>query len=127
MLPLSPMFGGEMRYFARLNPLRAYVDLRNYLRSRPLHEVIFFFLAIVMTTVVMLGFLHDYRAQEKAYHREITYFQSWKLDRSDGDIRAQMKLDEPKRQAERREIDRLNRERQAAAKRLDEKLSAWGL
>lgn len=124
------MLLATMQYFSRLNPIRAFVDLRDYLRQRPIHEVIFLFLAIVTTTVIVLGFLIDYRAQEKAYKRDIVYFQSWPLDRSDADIKAQVKIDAPKREAQQREIDRvnrLNRERQAAAKRLDDKLNSWGL
>ncbi len=115
-----------MQFFARLSPFRAVRDLRLFLHQRQKHELIFLFIAIIMTSLLLIGFWKDSRI-EKEYRPDIVYVQQWRLDRTDAEIRAQQAIDGPIKQ---KQIDAMNKalaERQAAFKRLDDKMTKWGL
>lgn len=115
-----------MQFFARFAPLRAINDLRAYLAQRQPYEVIFLFLAIVVTTLVIVGFVHDSH-EERVYKREIVYFESWPASRSDAEIKAQQARDLPKELARKAEIERRAKARQESFKKLDDNLKKWGL
>ena len=115
-----------MGFFSRFSPLRAYRDLRLFLSYRRPYELGFLALAMAITGFFIYAFLHD-SSIEPVYKRDIVYFEQWPADRTDAQIRAQQKIDEPiKRQrlAEQRAADE---ERRASFKRLDKKLEGWGL
>lgn len=120
------MLCGAMRYFARFSPFRAIQDLRIFLSQRQSYELVFLFLSIVVTTLLIAGFIHDSH-EERVYKREITYFQSWPLTRTDEEIRAQQKIDLPKELARKAEAERRAKERQEQFKRYDDALKKWGL
>lgn len=115
-----------MQYFARFAPVRAVNDLRRYLAQRHPYEIGFLFLSIVITTLLILGFLVDSR-MEKPYKREIQYFESWNADRSREEIRAAQLRD----MAIRTKLDvtreKAMADRKAAFKRVDDKLTSMGL
>lgn len=115
-----------MSYFARFSPFHAIRDLRVFLRHRSRYELVFLVIAMVVTGVIVAGFVHDSH-QARPYRREIIYVQQWPADRSDGQIIAQQKLDSVARAREKAELDKLQKARQAEFKKLDDKLKAWGL
>ena len=76
-----------MQFFARMSPLRAVRDLRLFLRQRQKHELIFLFLSIFITGLLLIGFAKDSKI-EKEYRPNIVYVQQWTLDRTDAEIKA---------------------------------------
>lgn len=115
-----------MHFFARLSPIRAVRDLRLFLHQRQKHELIFLFVSIVMTGLLLIGFWKDSRV-EKEYRPDIVYVQQWRLDRTDAEIRAQQAIDAPIKQKQIDAQKKFAAERQASFKRLDDKMKAWGL
>ncbi len=115
-----------MRYFARFSPFRAIQDLRLFLASRQRYELAFLFISIVLTTLLIAGFVKDSHI-EKTYKREIIYVQNWRADRSDAEIKA----DQLKDMATRTKLDAMQEkamaDRKASFKRVDDKLTSWGL
>ena len=116
----------RMQFFTRLSPIRAIRDLRLYLHQRQPHELGFLALAVVMTGLLLIGFMKDSRV-ERVYKPDIVYVQQWTLDRTDDQIRAQQKIDQAKKDKEQAELKRRQAETQAEFKRLDDKLERWGL
>lgn len=115
-----------MSRFSRYNPLVGLRDLRLFLHSRQKHELIFAFLAIVTTVVVITGFLVDTRDLEAPYKRDIQYVQSWPMNRTDAEIIAAQKADEKTRAAEEAKRKELAAKNHAALKRIDDTLNRWG-
>lgn len=115
-----------MNFFARMSPFRAVRDLRLFLHQRQKHELIFLFVSVVMTSLLLIGFWKDSRV-EKVYRPEIVYVEQWRLDRTDAEIRAQQAIDGPIKQKKIDEMNKALAERQAAFKRLDDKMTKWGL
>ncbi|MFD1789643.1 hypothetical protein ACFSC3_18975 [Sphingomonas floccifaciens] len=115
-----------MRYLARFSPFRAIQDLRLYLASRQKYELVFLFVSIVLTTLLIAGFVKDSRV-EKVYKRDIVYVENWRADRSDAEIKAGQLRD----MATRTKLDAMQEkamaDRKASFKRVDDKLSSWGL
>ena len=123
--PLSYL-GGAMQFLARFSPFRAIRDLRVFLSYRQPYELGFLALAVVLTTAIIAGLLHDSHV-ERPYQRNIVYAESWPLDRSDAEIRAQQKIDAPIEAKRKAEQERILAERRAVFKRYDDKLNKWGL
>lgn len=115
-----------MHFFARMSPLRAVRDLRLFLHQRQKHELIFLFLSIFITGLLLIGFAKDSKI-EKEYRPNIVYVQQWTLDRTDAEIKAQQAIDAPIKQKRIDEEKRRREERQAAFKRLESKMDKWGL
>ena len=115
-----------MQFFARFSPIRAVQDLRLFLSLRQPHELAFLFLSIVITTLLIAGFVKDSRV-ERPFKRDIQYFSSWPADRSD----AQIKLDQIRDMALKTKTDATLEKRQAdlkaSFKRVDDKMTQWGL
>lgn len=116
-----------MAIFPRpVSPVRAINDLRQFLSQRERHELIFAFLAVILTTLLIAGFYVDSRV-DKPWKRDIQYFQSWPADRSDEQIRAQLAID-MKRNAElRAKAEKLKQERMRQFQKLDKQLDDLGL
>lgn len=115
-----------MALLRRLSPYHAIRDLRAFLIERRPHELAFFALSIVLTGLLIAGFVVDSRV-ERPYRRNILYVQSWPATRSDAEIRAQQKIDGVEQTRREAEFKRRQLERQASFKRLDDKLKAMGL
>ena len=115
-----------MTFFSRFNPLRAIRDLRAFLAQRKPYEVVFMGLAVAITWTVILVFARDTHV-EREYKPDIIYVQSWPLNRSDAEIRAQQAKDLPAERARKAEIERRQKERQEKFKRIDDKLRSWGI
>lgn len=118
--------GGTMRYLARFSPFRAVYDLRLFLAQRQKHELGFFFLAIVLTTLLIAGFVKDSRVA-KPYKRDIVYVENWRADRSSEEIRAAQLRD----MATRTKLDAMREkamaDRKESFRKVDDKLTSWGL
>ena len=116
-----------MGFFSRLNPFTAVRDLRQFLAMRQKHELIFGFLSIVVTTLLIVGFYLDSQGLKKPWKREIIYVEDWPLDRTDEQIRAQQKIDMEKKKAQQAELEKRRRERQAEFKKIDDALERLGI
>lgn len=115
-----------MRYLDRFSPIRAYRDLRFFLSHRQPYELGFFVLAMMVTSLVVAGFVRDSNIP-KPYKKNIIYVKQWPLTRTNAEIVAQQKIDNVVRAKERAEIERQQKDLQAQWKRLDDKLKAVGL
>lgn len=115
-----------MQFFTRLSPVRAIQDLRLFLHQRERYELVFFFLSIVITTLLIAGFVHDSHV-EKPYKRDIQYFESWSADRSSADIRADQVRDMAIKTKRDVTIEKKQADLKAGFKRVDDKLNSWGL
>lgn len=115
-----------MRYFARFSPLAALRDLRAFLSHRQPYELWFGILAIVVTGLLLVGFVKDSRV-EKRYEPNIIYVDQWKADRSDAEIVAKQKVDQVEIDRLKAERDQRMKDRQDQFKRLDERLKKYGL
>ena len=115
-----------MRYFTRLSPFVAYRDLRTFLSYRQAHELWFGILAIILTGLLLVGFLIDSRG-ETVYKSNIIYVQSWPLSRSDREIIAQQKIDQVKRDREDAELRARQLKLQRQFQVLDNQLKAAGI
>ena len=97
-----------------------------FLSHRRPFELGFLFLAIVLTTLIIAGFVHDSHIP-KPYKRDIIYVENWRADRSDADIRARLAKDAPVEKARRDAFIKAQEERKAAFKRYDDALKKWGI
>ncbi|OYY71970.1 MAG: hypothetical protein B7Y47_05395 [Sphingomonas sp. 28-63-12] len=115
-----------MRYFARFSPLHAIRDLRVFLSHRHPYELGFLALAMVITTALIAGFVHDSHA-ERPYVRNIIYVEQWPATRTEAEILARQKIDQVGERARKAEIVRQQKAVQADFKKLDDRLKAMGL
>lgn len=122
----SRHYVGSMQFFARMSPLRAVRDLRLFLHQRQKHELIFLFLSVLLTGLLLIGFAKDSKV-EKVYRPEIIYVQQWRLDRTDAEIIAQQAIDAPIKQKQIDEENRRRAELRASFQRAEDKLKKWGL
>lgn len=116
----------SVTYFSRFSPVRAIRDLRFFLAQRQRHELIFLFLSIFITAMLLAGFYVDSRV-ERVYKRDIQYFDSWSLNRTDAEIVAKQKVDQAAREKRLAKIRAKELERQRSFQRLDKSLERWGL
>lgn len=116
-----------MSFLQYFSPTGAWRDLRGFVTTRQPHQVGFFFAALLGTVVIGVGMLYESRIPPKPYHRDIIYFQQWRADRTDAQIVAQQKIDGVKQAADARELKRLQAERRAQFKRVNDGLKAYGL
>lgn len=117
---------GDVRYLSRFSPFAAVRDLRLFLSHRQPYELWFGILAILVTAVILVGFVKDSRI-EKEYKPNIIYVKQWRADRSDTEITAQQKVDQVEVDKRNAEIERRRKQRQDEFKRLDERLKRYGL
>ena len=115
-----------MGSFSRFSPVRAYRDLRLFLRGRQPYELGFLALAMLVTGFLIYAFSKDSYA-EREYRPNIVYVEQWPADRTDAQIEAQQKIVAPikaKAVAEQKAREDAQRE---SFKRLDDKLKAMGI
>jgi len=115
-----------MPFLQKLAPGPAIRDLRSFLRARKRHQIGALAISAVLVAGIIYGFFKDSRFFPE-YKANITYFQSWPLDRSDAEIEAQMKIDNEKRAKLKAERDKKQKARQAEFQQIDNTLSGWGL
>ncbi len=113
-------------FFARLSPIRAIQDLRSYLASRRPFEVVFLVAAFMLTTLIIIAFVIDSRV-ERPYKRDIVYFESWPENRSSAQIRAAQARDMAVRTKRDVTYEKRQADLKASFKRLDDKLTKWGI
>lgn len=113
-------------YFARFSPLRAVRDLRHFFATRESYHWRMMALSAAIVFAIFVGFIHDSR-WERPYKPNIIYVEQWPASRSDAEIQAQLAIDKVAKTKRLAEEKRLQDEQQAAYKRLDNKLKAWGL
>ena len=126
VLRLPRPYLARMQFFARLSPLRAIRDLRFFLAQRQPYELVFLFLAVVITGVILIAFAKDSAIQPE-YRPDIIYVKQWTLDRTDAQIRAQQAIDEPIKQRKLDEQRKRQAEMQAEFKKLDDRLTKLGI
>lgn len=118
-----------MRWFKPDRPVSAtgaLADLRNVLRIRHGYQWWFLFAAAVTTGLILFGFYKD--SYFKApYKREIIYFQNWRADRTDAEIIAQQKIDEPIRQKRIEEEKARAEKKRQEFKKIDDALKEYGI
>ena len=114
-----------MRYLSRFSPFAAFRDLRLFLSHRQPYELWFGILAILVTALLLIAFVKDSRF-EKAYKPNIIYVEQWRADRTDGQIVAQQRADQPAIDQRKAELEARQKERRAQFKRLDERLEKYG-
>lgn len=114
------------QFFARMSPIRAWHDLRLFLSTRQPHDFWFLIASITITTFLIWAFVHDSYA-EKEYRPKITYFQQWRLDRTDAEIVAQQKIDKPIRDAQVAAQREREEKLRASFKRMDDQMTRLGL
>lgn len=115
-----------MSFFSRFAPFGALMDLRRYLARRQPYEVGFLFAAIAITSLVVTLIANDSKSIEVPYKRNIIYVEQWRADRTTAEIVAQQQIDQVKRDADKAELDRLQKKRQAEFKAVDDKLKEYG-
>jgi hypothetical protein len=118
------MFRQLLQYFS---PTRAWADLRLYFTTRRPHQLGFMGVALALTYVMVMGILYESKVPPKPYHRDIIYVQQWRADRTDAEIIAQQKIDGVEQTRRANELKRLEAERRAQFKKVDDGLKAWGL
>ncbi|WP_404373406.1 hypothetical protein AB5I39_07950 [Sphingomonas sp. MMS24-J45] len=109
------------------SPIRAWRDLRTYLVTRRPHQLGFMALSLVLTYTMILGTLDVSRMPKPAYHRDIIYVQQWRADRTIAEIVAQQKIDGVEQTRREKELKRLQDERKAQLKKLDDTLKSYGI
>lgn len=114
-----------MQYLSRFSPVRAYKDLRRFFADRGPVELGFLVLAMAITLTLIWAFARDSDI-EATYRPDIIYVEQYTLDRTDAQIVAQQKIDQVEKRKRVAEIERRAAERQAAFKRLDDKLESYG-
>ena len=123
----KPHYLGVMAIFPRpVSPFRAIRDLRTYLAQRQKHELIFAFLSVAVTAVILAGFYVDSKF-ETPWKRNIQYVESWPLDRSLEQVRAQQKIDQAAKKIRQAEFEKKKQERMQEWQRLDKKLEDLGI
>ncbi|UZK65279.1 hypothetical protein [Sphingomonas sp. M1-B02] len=115
-----------MTFLRFFSPIHAARDLRFFLSQRKPHELGFVMLSLTLTGIILWMFVKDSHF-ERPYKREIIYVESWPLDRSLEQIRAQQAIDEPIRQARIAELEKKRKARQAEFKKVDDWLTARGI
>lgn len=115
-----------MTFFSRFAPVRAWRDFRNFLLSRQKYELAFLFVALLGTSAIIGLFLAD-SPPEVRPERQIIYVQSWPLNRTDAEIKAQQKIDSVEKAKQMDELQKLQKARQEQFKRVDDALRKWGI
>ena len=115
-----------MNFFRRISPIKAFADLRGYLRRRRPHEMVFLALAFALTLGMFQLFMIDTRIV-RPYTRDIVYVEQWRADRTNAQIIAQQKIDLPKEKAALDAQAKADAQRRLAFKHMEDQLKAVGL
>ncbi|MEZ0242635.1 MAG: hypothetical protein ACAH11_04625 [Sphingomonas sp.] len=111
-----------MSFLKRLSPGPA---LR-FLRTRKRYQIGALVISSVLVVGIVYGFFRDSRFFPE-YKPNITYFKSWRLDRSDAEIQAQMAIDKARHDKLRAERDKKLKARREEFQKIDNTLTGWGL
>ena len=106
--------------------MRGAGDLRTFLAGRTRFDLLLLIPSAVLTGLLVYAFFKDYDIKPD-YKPNIIYVQSWPLDRSDAEIRAQQRIDQAKKKREDAEIARRQKEIQAQFKKYDDALKKYGI
>ena len=124
--PRRNAYLGGMAIFPRpVSPFRAIRDLRVFLAQRQKHELVFAFLSVFLTVMLIAGFYVD-SSFKTPWKRKIQYVESWPLDRSLAQIKAQQKIDQAAKKIREAELEKRRQEKMAQFKKLDKKLDDLG-
>jgi hypothetical protein len=115
-----------MSRFSRYNPLAGINDLRRFLASRQKHELVFAFLSVFVTLTIIVGFYLDSGDLKKPWQRDITYVESWPLNRTDAEIVAAQKADMKNRAIREAAEKKRQEENRQSLKKIDDALTRWG-
>jgi hypothetical protein len=118
---------GAMNFLRYISPLRAWRDMRTYIVTRRPHQLGFMGLALALTYVMVVGVIYESKIPPKPYHRDIIYVQQWRADRTDAEIIAQQKIDGVEQTRQANELKRLEAERRAQFKKVNDGLKAYGI
>lgn len=110
----------------RFQPAGAWADLRYFLKHRQPHQIVFFTLAVALTVLALLAFVHDSHFVPE-YHRDIVYVKQWRLDRTNAEIIAQQKIDGIEQTRRVGEEKRRQEANHQALKKIDDGLRRWGI
>ena len=123
--PRFPIFAG-MQFFSRFSPIRAYKDLRLFLAGRQPYELGFLALAMGVTGFFVYAFMRNDSPPEP-YSPNIIYFNNYRADRTDAQIKAQQAID--KVEQDKRIAAQKAREEKLRSqfKQVDDAMSKWGL
>ncbi|GHH18939.1 hypothetical protein GCM10008023_25440 [Sphingomonas glacialis] len=116
-----------MNFLRYISPLRAWRDMRTYIVTRRPHQLGFMGLALALTYVMVVGVIYESKIPPKPYHRDIIYVQQWRADRTDAEIIAQQKIDGVEQTRQANELKRLEAERRAQFKKVNDGLKAYGI
>ena len=115
-----------MSFFARLSPIRAINDLRAYLAGRPVYDLVFLALAVVITAFLVYLFARN-DIPPPPYKPDIIYAEQWPLSRTDAEIRAAQIVDQKVKDKRLAEQKAAEDKRRAEFKKMDDALTRWGL
>jgi hypothetical protein len=125
--PYGPYFP-SMSYFSRFNPLVAFADLRDFIRQRQRHELIFAVLSVCVTGGILLDFAIDAMHLEKPYVPvEVNYVKQWPANRTLAQVRAQQKIDAAQAKIDKAKKDEAEKARRAEFQKIDEAMNRMGL
>lgn len=116
-----------MRFWSFFSPTRAWRDMRSYVVTRRPHQLGFMGVALALTYVMVVGVIYESKIPPKPYHRDIIYVQQWRADRTDAEIVAQQKIDGVEQTRQENELKRLEAERRAQFKKVNDGLKAYGI
>lgn len=116
-----------MQFWNSISPIRAWREARAYITTRRPHQLGFMGVALAMTYVMVVGIIYESKIPPKPYHPTIIYVQQWRADRSDAEIIAQQKIDGIEQTRRENELKRLQAERRAQFKKVNDSLKAYGL
>ncbi len=116
-----------MKFWSFFSPTRAWRDMRSYVVTRRPHQLGFMGLALALTYVMVVGVIQESKIPPKPYHRDIIYVQQWRADRTDAEIIAQQKIDGVEQTRQANELKRLQAERRAQFKKVNDGLKAYGI
>lgn len=117
----------HMSFLRSVSPSAAWRDMRNVFTQRRRHQLGIMGVALALSYVMLMGIIYESKIPPKPYHREIQYVQQWRADRTDGEIIAQQKIDAAIKARDDKELARLQAERRAQFKKVNDQLKAYGL
>lgn len=113
-------------FFTRFAPIRAINDLRHFMALQKPAHIVFLVLSIMLTTTVILGFVIDSHL-DRPYKRNIVYAENWRADRSEAEIRAAQLREMAVKTRRDIVFEKKQADLKAQFKRLDDKLTKWGI
>lgn len=116
-----------MSFLRSVSPSAAWADVRALFTQRRRHQLGIMGVALALSYVMLMGIIYESKIPPKPYHRDIIYVQQWRADRTDAEIIAQQKIDGVEQTRQARELKRLEAERRAQFKKVNDGLKAYGL